>query len=100
MKIFQVRILERAAYSNGKEYACNAGDAGVMDLIPGLVRSPGGGNGNPFQYSCLENPMDLGAWWARIHGVRKRYDQNNWDTCSCIYIITLFSCCVYAGVEI
>ena len=38
--IFQVRILERGAYSSGKEYACNAGDAGVMDLIPGLVRSP------------------------------------------------------------
>ena len=46
--------------------ACNAGDLG---LIPGLGRSPGEGNGNPLQYSCLENPMDRGAWWAIVHGV-------------------------------
>ena len=45
--------------SDGKEAACNAGDLG---LIPGLGRSPGEGNGNPLQYSCLENPMDGGAW--------------------------------------
>ena len=45
----------------GKESACNAGDTGDMGLIPGSGRSPGGGNGNPFQYSCLENPMDKGA---------------------------------------
>ena len=49
--IFQVRILERGAYSSVKKYACNAGDAGVMDLIPVLGRSPGGGNGNPLPYS-------------------------------------------------
>ena len=42
-----------------------------MGLIPGLGRSPGGGNGNPLQYSCLENPMDRGAWWATIHRVTK-----------------------------
>ena len=42
----------------GKESACNAGDAGDSGLIPGLGRSPGGGNGNPLQYSCLENPME------------------------------------------
>ena len=46
----------------------NAGDVG---LIPGLERSPGGGNGNPLQYSCLENPMDRGAWRAAILGVAK-----------------------------
>ena len=46
--------------------ASNAGDPG---LIPGLGRSPGEGNGNPLQYSCLENPMDGGAWWATVHGV-------------------------------
>ena len=45
--------------SNGKELACNAGDLGWM---PGLRKSPGGGHGNPLQYSCLENPMDRGAW--------------------------------------
>ena len=46
----------------------NAGDAG---LIPGSGRSPGEGNGNLLQYSCLENPMDRGAWWAIVHGVAK-----------------------------
>ena len=48
--------------------ACNAGDLG---LIPGSGRSPGEGNGNPLQNSCLENPMDRGAWWATVHGVAK-----------------------------
>ena len=52
--------------SDGKESACNVGD---LDLIPGLRRSPGGGHGNPLQYSCLENPMDRGAWRAAVHGV-------------------------------
>jgi len=53
---------------DSKESACNAGDLG---LIPGLGRSPGGGHGNPLQYSCLENPMDRGAWWTTVHGVAK-----------------------------
>ena len=55
--------------SDGKKSACNAGGLG---LIPGLGRSPGGGHGNPFQYSCLENGyscLDRGAWQARVHGV-------------------------------
>ena len=52
----------------GKESARNARDLG---LIPGLGRSPGEGNGNPLQYSCLENPMDKGAWWATVHKVAK-----------------------------
>ena len=46
----------------GKESACNAGDTGDTGSIPGSRRSPGGGNGNPLQYSCLENPMDRIAW--------------------------------------
>ena len=50
----------------------NAGDVG---LIPGSGRSPGEGNGNPLQYSCLENPMDRGAWWAILHGVRESQTQ-------------------------
>ena len=54
--------------SVGKESACNAGDPGS---IPGLGRSPGEGNGNPLQYSCLENLMDRGAWWATVHGVAR-----------------------------
>ena len=52
--------------SVGKESSCNAGDLGS---IPGLWRSPGGGHGNPLQYSCLENPMDRGAWWVIVHRV-------------------------------
>ena len=55
----------------GKESACNAEDAGDVGLIPGLGRSPGGGNDNPLQYACLENPMDGGAWRATIHGVAR-----------------------------
>ena len=51
--------------------ASNAYNAGDLGLIPGLGRSPGEGNGNPLQYSCLENPMDQGAWWATVHGVAK-----------------------------
>ena len=54
--------------SEGKASACNAGD---LDSIPGSGRSPGEGNGNPLQYSCLENSMDRGAWWATVHGVAK-----------------------------
>ena len=47
----------------------NAGDIRDAILIPGLGRSPGGGHGNPLQCSCLENPMDRGAWWAAVHRV-------------------------------
>ena len=54
--------------SEVKVPVCNAGDLG---LIPGSGRFPGEGNGNPLQYSCLENPMDRGAWWATVHGVTK-----------------------------
>ena len=54
--------------SVGKESACNAGDP---SSIPGSGRSPGEGNGNPLQYSCLENCMDRGAWQATAHGVAK-----------------------------
>ena len=57
-----------------KNLLVNAGDTGGMGSIPGLERSPGGGNGNPLQYSCLGNPMDRGAWWAFGHGVTKDLD--------------------------
>ena len=49
----------------------NAEDVGDAGLIPGSGRSPGEGNGTPLQYSCLENPMDGGAWWVIVHGVTK-----------------------------
>ena len=54
---------------SGKESSCNAGDTGDLRSIPGLGRSPGEGNHNPLQYSCLENPMDRGAWRATIHTI-------------------------------
>ena len=54
-----------------KNQPASAGDIGDMGLIPGLGRPPGGGHGNPLQYSCLENPMDRGAWWVPVHGVTK-----------------------------
>ena len=49
----------------------NAGDIRNMGSIPGLGRSPGGGHGKPLQYSCLENPMDRGGWWATVYRVAK-----------------------------
>ena len=55
-----------------KNLLANAGD---VDSIPDLRRSPGEGNGNPLQYSCLRNPMDRGAWWAVVHGVAKSRTQ-------------------------
>ena len=61
--------------SVGKESVCNAGDPGS---IPGLGRFPGEGNGNPLQYSCLENPMDREAWQAKVHRIAKRWTWLKW----------------------
>ena len=58
---------------HAKESACNVGAVGDVGLNPGLGRPPGGGHGNPLQYSCLENLMDRGAWWATVHGVAKSW---------------------------
>ena len=58
--------------SDGKESTCRTGDQGS---IPGLGRSPGEGNGNPLQHSCLVNPMDREAWWATVHGVTESRTQ-------------------------
>ena len=73
--VWQLQSVQRIAFGNNfpgglenKASACNAGDRGS---IPGLERSPGEGNGNPLQYSCLENPMDRGAWLATVPGVAK-----------------------------
>ena len=60
--------------SAGKESACNVGDLGST---PGMEKSPGGGHGNPLQYSCLENHMDRGAWQATVHGITKSQTQLN-----------------------
>ena len=56
----------------------NVGDLRDMGLVSGLGRSPGGGHGNPLQYSCLENPMDRGAWRATVHSVAKSWTQLKW----------------------
>ena len=64
-------MLIHSGFPGGSEIkasACNVGDLGS---IPGSGRSPGEGNGNPLQYSCLENPMNGGAWWATVHRVEK-----------------------------
>ena len=71
IKIFLLKLVNLRVFPGGsdsKESACNAGDLGS---IRGLGRSPGGGRGNPLQYSCLENSMDRGAWQAIVHGVAK-----------------------------
>ena len=68
---------------SGKESACSEGATRDMGLIPGSGRSPGGGNGNALQCSCLENPMDRGAWWATVHGVTKNW---TWlSECMCVH---------------
>ena len=68
MLIFAVQQSYSVGGSDGKASAYHAGDLGS---IPGWGRSCGEGNGNPLQSSCLENPMDRGAWWATVHGVAK-----------------------------
>ena len=71
--------------SVSKEFACDAGDLGS---IPGLRRCPGEGKGYPLQYSCLENPMDRGDWWATVLGVTKSRTQLSnlaQHTCSVLY---------------
>ena len=84
MKIFFVQFFwVFSGDSELKASACNEGDLG---LIPGSGRSPGERNGNPLQYSCLENPMDEGAWWATVHGGTVRH---NWATSLLLRSITM-----------
>ena len=64
-------LLGLSWWLSGKESTCNAGDTGGRASIPGLGRSVGGGHGNPLQYSCLNNPMGRGAWWATVQRVAK-----------------------------
>ena len=67
---FVIAFLGFPGGSEVKASDCNVGDLGS---IPGSGRSPGEGNGNPLQYSCLENPMDRGSWWATVHRVTKSW---------------------------
>ena len=90
----------------GSEVKGSAWNAGDLGLIPGSGRSPGEVNGNPLQYSCLENPMEGGAWWATVHGVAKSQtrkesqlsdftllicDQNNFVEIQLIYNVVIIS---------
>ena len=65
----RICVWVKRAFPGGAEVKVSACSAGDLGSIPGSGRSPGEGNGNPLQYSCLENPMDGGAWWAIVHGV-------------------------------
>ena len=70
-------MLGRVGFPGGsavKNSPANAGDARDTGLLPGWGRSPGGGKGNPLQYSCLEKPMDRGVWQATVHGQRVGHD--------------------------
>ena len=75
-----------------KNPPANAWNTGDLGSIPGLGRSPGGGNGNPLQYSCLGNPMDRGAWWATVHGVAKSQTWLSTHACmhSTILILSVY----------
>ena len=70
-----------------KKSPANAGDIRDVDLIPGLGRSPGVGHGNPIQYSCLENLMDRGAWWATDHGVTKSQTRLKQLSTACTLVV-------------
>ena len=77
----------------GKESACKAGDLGDVDLIPGWGRSPGGGHGNPLQYSCLEDSTQKGAWQAIVRGVQRvRHNLTNERTHTHMLAKSLQSC--------
>ena len=69
--VFNSNSLDFPDGSSGKWSACNSGDTGHSDSIPGLQRFPGGGNGNPLQFSCLKNSMDRGTCQATVHAVAR-----------------------------
>ena len=79
--------------SDGKESACNAGDAGDMSSIPGSGTSTGGGFGNLLQCSCLENPMDRRAWRSTVHGVTKSWTRLKWPSTIQVYTYSSILAC-------
>ena len=87
--------------SADKKSSCNAGDTGDKDLIPGSVRSPGGGNGNLFQYYCQENPKDRGSWWATVHRVSKNQALwSKWAQHRILYYTTLYYSVQFSSVQL
>ena len=91
-------------FPGGSEVKASASNAGDPGSIPGSGRSPGEGNGNPLQYSCLENPMDWGAWWAAVHRVTKSrtrlsdftYYREGWQTVVCRPDLTHYLFCKHS----
>ena len=77
MKFLREQILRVLIIHTHKEFALNVGD---LDSISALGRSPGGGHGNPLQYSSLENPMDRGGWRATVHGLAKNWTRQHSTT--------------------
>ena len=76
-----------------KNPSANVGDMRDAGLIPGSGRSPGGGHGNPLQYSCLENPVDRGAWWATVHRVAKSQTRlKQLSMCACFWLQRIKLC--------
>ena len=73
-KKLYINILDGIGFPGGSMLKSPPANVGEMSSTPGLGRSPGGGKGNPLQYSCLENLMDRGAWWIIVHGVTNELD--------------------------
>ena len=82
-------------FPGGSDSKVSARTVGNLGSIPRSGRSPGEGNGNPLQYSCLENPMDWGAWWATVHGLAKSRIQLNDFTFSLLCVCVCVCVCVY-----
>ena len=81
--------------SSSKESACNAGDTGDSGLIPALGRSPGEENGNPLQYSCLENSTDRGAWRPTVHGeVKSQTRLSIYTHTKAVVLLLFFKACL------
>ena len=77
------------AFPGGSEVKASAYNVGDLGSIPASGRCPGEGNGNPLQYSCLENPMDGGAWWATVHGVPKSWTRLSDFTFTNVFLLML-----------
>ena len=86
IKILIRTILSFPSGSDSKESPCNTGDLGS---VPGSGRPPGEGNGNPCQSSCQENPLERGAWGAKVHGVAKSQDMTEVTMCPCIMMLEI-----------
>ena len=79
-------MIRLRGFSGGSVVRNPPANAGDTSLIPVLGRSPGGGHDNPLQYSCLENPMDRGAWQVSVHRVAKSWIRLSTHTCLCVFV--------------